>query len=113
MLARPEEKLATHAILDLSDGSHLQSVEGGPNSQYRCRSILSANDGMIIAGDEKGRIRQWDVLSSKERPFTRPGAAIEHAKAVLWIESTEKEGGKIVSASADGTVKIWTHEQVA
>ena len=108
MLARQGEKKATHAVLDLSDGSNLQSIEGGPNNQYRCPSILHSGDSCIVAGDEDGRVKMWDILSGKERPFTRPGAAtMEHAKAVLSLEATDKEGGKVVSAAADGSVRIW------
>lgn len=101
-----DDKRATHSLLDLSDGSHLQTIKGGINVQYRCRSTLSADDSTIIAGDEQGKIQVWDVLSGKQRPFSSPPSDA-HSKAVLWVEATTKEGGRIVSAAADGTVKIW------
>lgn len=75
--------------------------------QYRCRSILSTTDSTIAAGDEEGRIRAWDVLTGKERPFSHASTAGKHSKAVLWLEATEKEGGRMVSAGADGVVKVW------
>lgn len=106
-LARQGEKSATHSLLDLSDGSHLQTIQGGTNVQYRCQSILSKDDGTIMAGDEQGKIRAWDVLSGKERPFTNNATSAEHTNAVLWLETTDKNGGRIVSASADGSVKVW------
>lgn len=64
---------------------------------------------MIIAGDEQGKIRAWDVLTGKERRFTSEGSAssVQHNKAVLWIEAREKESGRVVTAGADGIVKIW------
>lgn len=97
---------ATLALLDLSDGSHLQTIKGGINVQYRCRSMLSADDSTIIAGDEVGKVQVWNVLSGKERPFaSQPSSA--HGKAVLWIDGSTKDGGRVVSAAADGTVKIW------
>lgn len=106
-----QDKRATHYLLDLSDGSHLQTIKGGVNVQYRCRSMLSADDSTIIAGDEQGRIQVWDVLSGKQRSFTNQ-LSEGHTKAVLWIEATTKESGRIVSAAADGTVKIWRRQMM-
>lgn len=91
----------------MSDGSHLQTIEGGVNVHYRCRSILSSDDGTIIAGDEQGKVRAWDVLTGKEQRFAQDSTSGEHSKAVLWVEATQKEGGKVVTAGADGVVKIW------
>jgi mitogen-activated protein kinase organizer 1 len=107
-LARQGDTNAKHSLLDLSDGSHLQTIVGGTNVHYRCRSILSTGDSTILAGDELGKVRVWDVLTGRERNFTHGNPATkEHSKAVLWIEATQKEGGKVVTAGADGVVKIW------
>jgi mitogen-activated protein kinase organizer 1 len=84
----------------------LQTIKGGINVQYRCRSMLSADDSTIIAGDEQGKIQAWDVLSGKQRPFASQ-TSDAHTKAVLSVDATTKDGGRVVSAAADGTVKIW------
>ncbi|UZJ51893.1 hypothetical protein CBS101457_001213 [Exobasidium rhododendri] len=110
LLARQGSSNADHVLLDLSDGTHLQTIEGGLNVHYRCRSLLSVDDGTILAGDEQGRVRAWDVLSGKAQRFTTNSASSEHSKAILWIEATQKEGGRVVTAGADGVVKVWQRQ---
>lgn len=99
---------ATHIILDNADGSHLQTMQGGPNKQYRCRATLWNSDATVVAGDERGQLAAWDVLSGERIP----GRSVEawsraHDKAVLWTECSERDGGRMVTASADSTVKLW------
>jgi mitogen-activated protein kinase organizer 1 len=79
---------------------------------YRCRSLLSADDGTILAGDEQGRLRAWDVLTGKEQRCTTNNATNEHSKAVLWMEATQKEGGRLISAGADGIVKVYQRQSI-
>lgn len=101
---------ASHIILDVGDGSHLQTVHGGPNVQYRCKSSLWANDSTIIAGDETGKIAAWNVLDGNESLRNARISTWEkaHSKAVLWTECTAQDGGRMITTSADGTVKIWS-----
>jgi mitogen-activated protein kinase organizer 1 len=98
---------ASHVILDVNDGSHVQSIQGGMNVQYRCKSSLWANDSTVIAGDETGRIAAWDVLNGSE--FSQMSSwENAHSRAVLWTKCTAKDGGRMITTSADGTVKIWS-----
>ena len=101
---------ASHIVLDVEDGSHSQTVQGGLNVQYRCKSSLWANDSIIIAGDETGRIAAWDVLKGSETLGDTYTSSWEkaHSKAVLWTECTAQDGGRMITTSADGTVKIWS-----
>ncbi|PWN36002.1 WD40 repeat-like protein [Meira miltonrushii] len=105
-----QSQTASHIITDVGDGSHLQTVQGGPNIQYRCKSSFWANDSTIIAGDETGKIAAWDVLEGSEyfKDAQLPSWEKAHSKAVLWTECTAQDGGRMITTSADGTVKIWS-----
>lgn len=98
------DSLARHIILDVADGSHLQTIHGGPNARYRCHSILWDNDATIIAGDEKGQLQAWDVLTANHIAGLHVPS---HDKAILWTERASKANNTLVTAGADGVVKVW------
>ncbi|KDN44704.1 WD40 repeat-like protein [Tilletiaria anomala UBC 951] len=107
---------STHRLLDMSDGSLLQSFAGHGNTAYRCHSSFAASEAVVISGDEGGRLCAWDVLSGKQTPIgavpLNGGAAHKaHAKAVLWTEESPAQGDvDVLTASADGVLKVWSSQ---
>lgn len=97
-----------HIIIDQQDGSHLQTIEGGHNAKYRCRSIYTQNDACIVAGDEDGNLSSWDVVSGQSVKMTEPSRQPPHQKAILWTERASCSEDRMLTASADGTIKIWS-----
>ncbi|CAO1625047.1 unnamed protein product [Jaminaea pallidilutea] len=104
----PPHSQATHRLLDTSDGSLLQSCQGHTNKSYRCHSTLSAaREDLVLAGDETGQLRVWDVLSGKPKRQTGTTAASPHKRAILWTECSPVDAGHVVTAGADGLLALW------
>lgn len=108
----PPHSQATHRLLDTSDGSLLQSFQGHTNKSYRCHSTLSAaREDLVLAGDETGQLRVWDVLSGKQKSATETATttttASPHKKAILWTECSPVDAGHVVTAGADGLLALW------
>lgn len=101
---------STHRLFDTSDGSLLQTFMGHTNTSYRCHSTLTSTEDAVLAGDEKGRLRVWDVLSGKEMDVAngRASSTPEHDKTILWTECNPKKLGEVVTSGADGNVKVWS-----
>ncbi|CAO1617743.1 unnamed protein product [Sympodiomycopsis kandeliae] len=97
-----------HRLMDNSDGTLLQEFSGHKNKEYRCHSVLSNKEDQVLAGDEDGLLHMWDVLKGKQIQELIPLAKRNrHEKAILWTECNPKIDGQIVTAGADGVVKIW------
>lgn len=52
---------STIRLMDKSNGQLLQSYKGHTNKDFRIRSCLGLNDGVVISGSEDGRIYVWDM----------------------------------------------------
>ncbi|BGP42078.1 hypothetical protein JCM10450v2_006164 [Rhodotorula kratochvilovae] len=94
---------STHRLLDLSHGRVVQSFTGHKNTSYRSQSCLGAREETVWCGDEEGRVYGWDLESGGPLPAPSFKA---HAKPILWTAHHPKEQ-QLVTASSDGTVKIW------
>ncbi|KAI3478433.1 hypothetical protein L1887_59640 [Cichorium endivia] len=78
-----------------------------PTHLTQTAALTTQEDG-VIAGDEQGSLLGWDMVSSERVPIG-PKHAAAHAKPILWLEAnpdTTLTSTEIVTASADGTVKI-------
>lgn len=80
----------------------MQTFTGHTNLNYRCHSVLNNAEDKVVAGDETGTLHIWDVLSGKQIH-----KAPAHEKAVLWTECNPAVQGQVVTAGADGMVKLW------
>lgn len=101
---------STVRLLDTRDGSLLQTYSGHQHVSLRCRAALTTQEDGVIAGDEQGSLLGWDMVSSERVPIG-PKHAAAHAKPILWLEAnpdTTLTSTEIVTASADGTVKVWS-----
>ncbi|CDS01375.1 hypothetical protein, partial [Sporisorium scitamineum] len=96
---------STLRLLD-TDGCLLQSCTGHEHQQYRCRAVLTNEEDAVIAGDEAGNLLGWDVVSAERVAVGSKERA--HGKAVLWVECNPQDAGEMVSAGADGVVKVWS-----
>ncbi|TKY86633.1 hypothetical protein EX895_004272 [Sporisorium graminicola] len=97
---------STLRLLDSRDGTLLQSYRGHQHQQYRCRAVLTNEEDAVIAGDEAGDLVGWDVVSSERVSVGSKERA--HGKAVLWVECNPQDAREMVSAGADGVVKVWS-----
>lgn len=92
-------------LLDRTDGRVLNTFAGHINGAYRTRACFGYAEASIIAGDEDGRIWAWDLVNATVLSPDPPPKV--HAKVVTWVEQRPNDPGQLVSASADGTIKVW------
>ncbi|CAD6888413.1 unnamed protein product [Tilletia caries] len=124
----------THRILDLSDGTVLQTLKGHRNSSYRCHSVFSSDEASVLAGDETGILWKWDILTGDGEPIKpdqvlstktaygdrkatgadkdqraiQIASDVAHARSVLWTEVSPAQNSTLcLTAGADAVLKIW------
>ncbi|QDS97215.1 NACHT and WD40 repeat domain-containing protein [Adhaeretor mobilis] len=81
----------------VTDSNPSLTLTGGVN----CLSIL--NDKLVIIGCGDGYVRSWNPSTGEQRDL------VKHEKVVTSLEVLE--GGRVVSGSEDGAVKLWSAEQ--
>ncbi|WVQ81280.1 hypothetical protein IAT38_003403 [Cryptococcus sp. DSM 104549] len=106
----PEESLlvgtgdGTVRVWDRKDGGVLQTFKGGKVQEgTRWGMGWGYGEGLALAGDEEGKLWAWNVVDGK--PLNPDPAAI-HKKTITAIEMTSN-GKEMVTASTDGTIKVW------
>ncbi|KAH9928046.1 nuclear mRNA splicing protein [Amylocystis lapponica] len=87
-------------LMDASTGKMLNDFVGHTNAAYRCRACFSH-------GEASGKVWAWDLLDAAALQPNPPPKV--HEKVITWIEHHPVEAGELVTASADGTVKVWRH----
>ncbi|KAF9012449.1 nuclear mRNA splicing protein [Cyathus striatus] len=92
-------------LMDLATGKMLNDFTGHVNENYRCRACFGHSEASVICGDEKGMVWAWDLLDAKIMLPNPPPKV--HNKVITWTEHHPVDAGEIVTASADGTVKVW------
>lgn len=107
---------STHRLLDMVDGSLLQSFQGHKQSSFRCHSTMSLDESLVLAGDENGSVHAWDTVSGRSQWQERPdySQSVRYRRAprtpvtVLWTErSPETSAAQFASASSCGSVHLW------
>jgi mitogen-activated protein kinase organizer 1 len=115
-------------LMDASTGKMLNDFKGHTHSSYRCRAVFGHGEATVACGDEAGSVWAWDLLdvrfSHREVGKARSVLLMErlkattlqpnpppkvHHKVITWIEHHPSEVGEVVTASADGTVKVWRY----
>ncbi|VDB87356.1 unnamed protein product [Peniophora sp. CBMAI 1063] len=94
-------------LMDASSGKLLNDFSGHSHSSYRCRAVFGHGEASIIAGDENGSVWNWDLLDACVLAPKPPPKV--HGKVVTWVEHHPTEVGEMITASADGTVKVWRY----
>lgn len=92
-------------LLDRADGRVLNTFAGHVNRSYRTRSGFGHAEASVLSGDEDGRIWAWDLVDATTIAPDPPPKA--HNKVVTWLEQRPNDSNQLVSASADGTIKVW------
>jgi len=94
-------------LFDCANGSVLNTFKGHLNDSYRTRACFGYNEATVVSGDENGQIWSWDLVTSDAMPPTPPPKA--HEKLITWIEHHPTQKDEMITASADGTVKVWRY----
>ncbi|ODN95827.1 mitogen-activated protein kinase organizer 1 [Cryptococcus wingfieldii CBS 7118] len=94
-------------VFDRKDGGCLQTFEGhnvgGKTGKWGTE--WGYGDGLVLAGDADGKLWAYNVLDA--RPIDTSPTPI-HKKTITNIQLHPK-GKEMITASADGTVKVWGH----
>ncbi|EST07456.1 WD40 repeat [Kalmanozyma brasiliensis GHG001] len=100
---------STVRLLDQKDGTLLHAYKGHTHDEYRCKAVFANEEDGIVIGDEEGRLVGWDVVTGENVAVgdAASGGKVR-GKAVLWVECNPHDSQQMVSAGADGTVKIWS-----
>ncbi|EIN11574.1 nuclear mRNA splicing protein [Punctularia strigosozonata HHB-11173 SS5] len=96
---------STIRLMDSATGKLLNKFEGHAVAQYRCRACFGHGEASVLCGDESGAVWAWDLVDSSVLPPNPPAKV--HDKVILWTEHHPTEAGELITASADGTVKVW------
>ncbi|KAK2463183.1 hypothetical protein APHAL10511_004838 [Amanita phalloides] len=92
-------------LMDMSTGRLLNDFTGHVNGEYRCRGCFGHAEASVACGDEKGMIWAWDLMDAKVLAPDPPPKV--HHKVITWTEHHPTDAGEMITASADGTVKVW------
>ncbi|EPQ57362.1 WD40 repeat-like protein, partial [Gloeophyllum trabeum ATCC 11539] len=98
---------STVRLMDSSTGKLLQAFKGHSVQNYRCRACFGHAEASVVCGDEAGAVWAWDLLDGQAMQPSPPPRV--HEKVITWTEHHPTDPGEMITASADGTVKVWRH----
>lgn len=93
-------------LMDRSNGKLLATFASPAfkNTSYRSQCAFGYGESTVMAGDESGNLWVWGVIEAKP---VIPGGRKIHSKVITWIEPHPTKSDELLTASADGTVKVW------
>ena len=94
-------------LLDKSSGQLLNEYAGHANSQYKLACSLSHDDALVLCGSEDGSLHVWDLVDAKQLLRLR---AHRGAVGMVCCHPTRHD---VLTASHDGTAKLWKPEAVS
>ena len=89
-------------LLDKASGQVLCEYTGHVNTTFQTAACLSNDDARVLAGSEDGCLHVWDLVSAKLLRTRR----CHHGPLVAL--STHPNGRSVLTASHDGTCKLWS-----
>ncbi|KAI0744924.1 nuclear mRNA splicing protein [Earliella scabrosa] len=92
-------------LMDMSTGKMLNDFKGHSSTSYRIRACFGHGEATVVCGDESGSVWAWDLVDAAPLQPNPPPKV--HDKVVTWVEHHPVEAGELITASADGTVKVW------
>jgi mitogen-activated protein kinase organizer 1 len=111
-------------LMDVASGKLLNDFTGHSLKNYRSRACFGHNEASVVCGDENGQVWAWDLLDvshsfqiylsmlicSHQANLLPPNPPpTVHSSVVLWTEHHPIEEGEMITASGDGTAKVWRH----
>lgn len=115
-------------LMDASTGKMLNDFKGATISSYRCRSCFGHGEASVVCGDEDGRVWAWDLLDVRALSILQASMLMDsavqaaplqpnppprvHDKSITWVECHPVEANELVTAGADGSVKVWRHPTI-
>ena len=93
---------STVKLIDGPSGKTLNTFTGHRQEKYRLESTFTADESTVISGSEDSSIYLWDTLSGQI-----VNKLAGHSGAVVSVSSHSKNNQILLSASADGTIKLW------
>lgn len=93
---------STVKLIDGPSGKTLNTFTGHNQEKYRLESTFTADESTVISGSEDSSIFLWDTLSGQI-----VNKLTGHSGAVVSVSSHPKNNQILLSASADGTIKLW------
>ncbi|WFD42522.1 hypothetical protein MPSI1_001167 [Malassezia psittaci] len=67
---------STHRLIDMLDGTLLQTFKGHKHTSFRCHTTMSLDESLIIAGDENGNVHAWDTVSGRSKWQQHPDYSV-------------------------------------
>ncbi|QHO02446.1 WD repeat domain-containing protein [Arachis hypogaea] len=92
---------STLRLLDRSTGELLQEYKGHTNKSFKLDCCLTNTDAHVTAGSEDGYIYFWDLVDASVVSRFRA-----HNSVVTSVSYHPKENC-MVTASVDGTIRVW------
>lgn len=94
---------STIKLMDLEMGEVVSEYKGSHKSnKYQSSVKFSKDNTYLLQASEDHRVVLYDLVSKKEIASLKG-----HTRPVISIDTHPTEHGKLVSGSADGTIKIW------
>ncbi len=99
----------TIKVWRVASGERLDTL-GQPEGEQR--AVRFSPDGQLLyAGGADKQIRQWQVVS-REQPAINPLLIARYAHEADIVQLAFLSDGRLLSASTDRTVKLWSAEQI-
>ncbi|KAK7472747.1 hypothetical protein VKT23_000857 [Stygiomarasmius scandens] len=92
-------------LIDMTSGKMLNDFTGHKNASYRCRACFGHGEASVVCGDEDGKVWAWDLLDAGLLQPNPPPKV--HDKVITWTEHHPSDPNEMITASADGTCKVW------
>ncbi|KAG8213791.1 WD40-repeat-containing domain protein [Butyriboletus roseoflavus] len=92
-------------LFDAATGKLLNAFTGHAHMSYRCHACFGHEEASVVCGDENGQVWAWDLVDAAVLQPNPPPKV--HNKVITWTEHHPSEAGEMITASADGTVKVW------
>lgn len=90
-------------LLDKSSGTVLCEYLGHQNGNFKLQCAFSLDDARVLCGSELGHLHVWDLVEG--RSLLRHAA---HAAPLTSLACHPKSPSELLTASHDGTVKLWS-----
>ncbi|KAJ9096623.1 hypothetical protein QFC20_006385 [Naganishia adeliensis] len=93
-------------LMDRTNGQMLATFKHDKfvNTAYRSQVAFGYGEEVVLAGDDQGCLWAWNIIDSKSL-MEQPEKV--HDKVITWVESHPLNGEELLTASADGTIKVW------